>query len=78
MRTTVTIDDALYEEAASLCGDASPSAVMAKACKVMVELEAAHRLMTLAGKAPDFVIAPRSQRSAVIQQVAEQNESYDA
>lgn len=77
MRTTITIDDALYEEAASLCGDSSPSGVMTRACKIMVEMEAAQRLIKLAGKAPDFDIAPRSQRTGVLQQGVENNEPYN-
>ena len=76
MRTTITIDDDLFQEASALCGDASPSGLMTKACKLLVEVEAAHRLMKLSGKAPEFNLPPRSQRAGGHQKVAEKNEPY--
>lgn len=73
MRTTVTIDDDLYEAAAALCKGASPSAVMARACKVLVEVESAKRLRKLGGSAPGFSVPDRASRGAMQQRVAEKD-----
>lgn len=71
MRTTVTIDDALYEEAVKVSGEENTSALLAKALQVMITLESSRRLLALSGKAPNFSVAPRSQRA-----VAESTSPY--
>lgn len=77
MRTTITLDDDLFAEAAACCeSTATPSMVIKKACETLVEIEAAKRLMKLSGTAPDFSVPPRSKRTTDIQQVAEPHGPY--
>jgi Arc/MetJ family transcription regulator len=63
MRTTVTLDDALLEEAASYTGLHERSVLLREALKALVEREAARRLADLGGTEPDAKYIPR-RRSA--------------
>ncbi len=60
MRTTVTIDDALYEKALELADpDMEKSDIFREAMKVFVRVQAAKRLAVLGGKVPDMPDIPR-------------------
>lgn len=61
MRTTVTIDDDLYEQALSLADPAMEKAdLFREAIKTFVRVQAAKRLAALGGAAPDMPDIPRS------------------
>lgn len=60
MRTTVTIDDALYEQALEVADPAMDKAdIFREAIKTFVRVQAAKRLAALGGKAPDMEETPR-------------------
>ena len=61
MRTTVTIDDALYEQALEVAdpGLDKPSDLLREAVKTYVRVQAARRLAVLGGTAPDMQDIPR-------------------
>lgn len=55
MRTTISIEDELYETAAQFCPpDSDKATVIREAIKVFVKVQAAKRLASLGGKAPDM------------------------
>ena len=60
MRTTVTIDDALYEKALEMADPGiDKSEIFREAMKTFVRVQAAKRLTALGGKAPDMAPIPR-------------------
>ena len=60
MRTTVTIDDALYQQALALAEPGmDKSEVFREAIKTFVRVQAAKRLAALGGAAPDMQEPPR-------------------
>nr|WP_297461805.1 type II toxin-antitoxin system VapB family antitoxin [uncultured Halomonas sp.] len=61
MRTTVTIDDALYEQALEFAepGMDKPSDLFREAVKTYVRVQAARRLAALGGAAPEMQNIPR-------------------
>lgn len=60
MRTTVTIDDALYDQAAALAGPEMDKAdLFREAFKTFVRVQAAKRLAALGGAAPEMESIPR-------------------
>lgn len=60
MRTTVTIDDALYEKAVEMAGPGMDKAeLIREAVKTFVRVKAAQRLAALGGKSPDMPEIPR-------------------
>ena len=61
MRTTVTIDDALYEQALEFAepGMDKPSDLFREAVKTYVRVQAARRLASLGGEAPEMKDIPR-------------------
>lgn len=60
MRTTVTIDDALYEQALEMADPGMDKAdIFREAFKTFVRVQAAKRLAALGGKAPDMKDIPR-------------------
>lgn len=60
MRTTITIDDALFASAAALLPQpVKPSEVVAKALQDMVRAEAFKRLAAAGGTAPGIADIPR-------------------
>jgi Arc/MetJ family transcription regulator len=65
MRTTVTIDHALYEKALEMADPTMDKAdLFREAIKAFVRIQAAKRLVALGGAAPDMPdIARRSQES---------------
>ena len=55
MRTTVTIEDTLYEKALEMAGpDIDKAELFREAFKTFVRVQAAKRLAALGGKAPDM------------------------
>ena len=64
MRTTVTIDDALYERALEVADPTMDKAdLFREAIKTFVRVQAAKRLAALGGKAPDMRDIPRRRAS---------------
>jgi Arc/MetJ family transcription regulator len=60
MRTTVTIDDALYEKALEMADpDMDKADLFREAIKTFVRVQAARRLASLGGAAPDMPNIPR-------------------
>lgn len=65
MRTTVTLDDTLFERAAAIAGDDNASSLLTKALEMMIAAESKKRLLRLSGGAPDFEIPGRDSRSTL-------------
>jgi Arc/MetJ family transcription regulator len=60
MRTTVTIDDELYEAALELADpDMDKADLFREAVKTFVRVRAGQRLIALGGRAPDMQHIPR-------------------
>jgi Arc/MetJ family transcription regulator len=59
MRTTVTIDDELWQRAKESTGIKENSELIRKALRDLVAREAGRRLAALGGTMPDFMAAPR-------------------
>lgn len=60
MRTTVTIDDALFEQALEVADPGMDKAdIFREAMKTFVRVQAAKRLAALGGAAPDMRDVPR-------------------
>ncbi|MDZ7863213.1 type II toxin-antitoxin system VapB family antitoxin [Acidovorax sp.] len=60
MRTTVTIDDALFEEALEVAEPGIDRAeLIREAIKTFVRVQAAKRLASLGGTTPDMADVPR-------------------
>lgn len=60
MRTTVTIDDALYEQALKVADPSLDKAdIFREAMKTFVRVQAAKRLAALGGSAPQMPDVPR-------------------
>jgi Arc/MetJ family transcription regulator len=60
MRTTVTVDDALVEQALALADPSMPrSALFREALQAFVRQQSARRLAALGGKAPNMADVPR-------------------
>jgi len=65
MRTTVTIDDALYQQALDVADPEMDKAdIFREAVKTFVRVQAAKRLAALGGKAPDMRDIPRRREDA--------------
>ena len=60
MRTTVTVDDQLFDRAAGLTGVRERSALLRQALQALIERESARRLARLGGTEPDLDPAPRT------------------
>jgi Arc/MetJ family transcription regulator len=59
MRTTISLDDGLMEEAASYTGLEEKSAIVREALRALIEREAARRLARLGGSEPQLTAIPR-------------------
>lgn len=60
MRTTVTLDDALYQRALELADPNMDKAdLFREAVKTFIRIRAGERLIALGGKAPDMQDIPR-------------------
>jgi hypothetical protein len=65
MRTTVTLDDDLYERALALADpDMDKSELFREAVKTFVRVQAAKRLAALGGAAPSMKRVPRRRATA--------------
>ncbi len=64
VRTTVTLDDDLVEEAARATGIEGRAELLREGLKVLIEREAYRRLMALGGSMPDLRAAPRRRSMA--------------
>lgn len=64
MRTTITIEDALYERALEVAEPGMDKAeLFREAVKTFVRVQAARRLAALGGAAPDMQEVPRRQEA---------------
>lgn len=60
MRTTVTIDDTLYQKALEMADpDMDKAEIFREAMKTFVRIQAAKRLAALGGTMPEMVDVPR-------------------
>jgi hypothetical protein len=64
VRTTVTIEDRLFDRASQAAGEDNASAVIRKSLELLVSMESRKRLLMLSGKAPDFTVPERKCRVA--------------
>jgi metal-responsive CopG/Arc/MetJ family transcriptional regulator len=65
MRTTATIDDALYEKALELADpDMNRSDIFREAIKTFIRVQAARRLAALGGTMPEIQDIPRRRKDA--------------
>ncbi len=68
MRTTVTIDDALYEKALEMADtNMDKSDLFREAIKTFVRVQAAKRLAALGGAMPEIQDVPRRREEPVAQ-----------
>ncbi len=66
MRTTVTIEDPLYDKALSLADPGTDKAdIFRIAMKAFVQLQSAKRLAALGGMAPDMADIPRRREDSI-------------
>ncbi len=60
MRTTLTIDDALFAKAVALAEPGIEKSELIRECvKAFIQRQTARRLAALGGQAPDIELAPR-------------------
>lgn len=64
VRTTVTIDDELIEQAMTLSGTRETSALLKQGLRALIEQESARRLARLGGSDPSATAAPRRRESS--------------
>ncbi|MFK7912185.1 MAG: type II toxin-antitoxin system VapB family antitoxin [Akkermansiaceae bacterium] len=77
MRTTITLDDDLFEKAAEIAGDSNASSLLTKALEMMIAAESRKRLLRLSGGTPDFAIPGRDSRSVGLGTAAEDGAPYN-
>jgi hypothetical protein len=66
MRTTVTIEDTLYEKALEMADPSMDKTdIFREAIKTFVRVQAAKRLAALGGKAPEIQDVPRRREESV-------------
>lgn len=59
MRTTVTLDDRLLDQAVSLTGLRERGPLLREALNALIERESARRLARLGGSEPELEVSPR-------------------
>ncbi len=59
MRTTVNLDDALFDKASVLTGVSERGLLLREALKALIERESSKRLALLGGSEPKLEAAPR-------------------
>lgn len=64
MRTTLTIDDDLLQEAERITGVKERVALVREAFRALIERESARRLAALGGTEPDIQTSPRHRSTA--------------
>jgi hypothetical protein len=66
MRTTLTIDDALYSKALSLAEPGMEKSELIKECvKAFIQRQAARRLAALGGQIPNIELASRGREEPI-------------
>ncbi len=65
MRTTLNIDDLLYEQAVELTGISEKTALLRESLKALIERESARRLARLGGSEPALESIPRRRSKPV-------------
>lgn len=71
MRTTLTIDDQLYEQAISLAPPGIEKAELIRECvKAFIQRQTARRLADLGGSMPDIEAPPRRQPDTTVSPAA--------
>ncbi|MBT8043943.1 MAG: type II toxin-antitoxin system VapB family antitoxin [Verrucomicrobiae bacterium] len=78
MRTTITLDDELFERAASITGDHNASSLLSKALEMMISADSRKRLLRLSGNTADFTLPSRDKRAADLGKVAEDDASSNS
>ena len=78
MRTTITVEDDLFEQASLAASEKNASSLVTKALELLVATESKKRLLKLSGKAPGFTIPGRNSRTNDLSRVASPETSYDA
>ncbi len=63
MRTTLNIDDQLFEEAVRLTGVKEKTALLRESLKALIQRESARRLALLGGSEPGLDEIPRQRNS---------------
>ena len=76
MRTTITLDDDLFERAVLIAGDNNASSLLTKALEMMIATESRKRLLKLSGGSPDFKIPGRDSRTSQPDMAAEDKAPY--
>lgn len=67
MRTTITIDDALYQQALEMAGpDIHKTEIFREAVKTFIRVQAAKRLAALGGAAPQMAEVPRRRQESTL------------
>ncbi|MGH8215112.1 MAG: type II toxin-antitoxin system VapB family antitoxin [Rhodanobacteraceae bacterium] len=64
MRTTITLDDELLEQAGRAIGTHERAVVLREGLKALIEREAARRLIQLGGSVPNAQLPPRRRPAA--------------
>jgi metal-responsive CopG/Arc/MetJ family transcriptional regulator len=65
MRTTLTIDDELFDKAVSLAEPGIEKSELIRECvRAFIQRQTARRLAALGGQAPDMELAPRRHEEA--------------
>ncbi len=59
MRTTLNLDDEIYEKAAKLSGIKEKTQLLHEGLKLLIQRESARRLAKLAGSSPKAATIPR-------------------
>ncbi len=59
MRTTLNLDDEIYEKAAKLTGIKEKTQLLHEGLKLLIQRESARRLSKLAGSSPKSAAIPR-------------------
>lgn len=65
MRTTLTIDDGLFEKAEALTGIHEKSALLRESLRALIERESARRLAKLGGSEPKLKSITRRQSAQI-------------
>ncbi len=59
MRTTITLDDQLLDQAKEISGVTERTALIHEGLRALIQREAAHRLARLGGTEPQLKLIPR-------------------
>jgi len=78
MRTTITLDDTLFERAVAITGEHNTSSLLTKALEMMIASESKKRLLRLSGESPDFIVPGRASRATDLGLVAEDGSPYSS